>query len=254
MIQIRPGVKYGFFTDTTLCIGCKACEVACKQWNVLPAEGFAFLGRSYDNTGELSATSWRHVRFVEQFSADRSEARWLMMSACCKHCTEAGCLEACPTGAIVRTEFGSVVVQQDVCNGCRYCVAACPFGVVAFNEASGTVAKCTLCSDRLRGGLQPACSAACPTASIQFGEVEELWQRARARQAHLHAQGRSRAALYGGPEVAGGLNVFYLLEDRPEVYGLPAAAALPQRRVVPDFVLTGIVALLLGVVLYATFL
>src|SRR5579885_3315771 len=114
----------GFFTDTTVCIGCKACEVACKQWNQLPDDGFAFTGMSYDNTGALGASTWRHVAFVEQ------PGRWLMLSDVCKHCQDAGCLEVCPTGAIVRTEFDSVYVQPDVCNGCGYCVSGCPFGVI----------------------------------------------------------------------------------------------------------------------------
>src|SRR5262245_34426389 len=130
----RPAT--GFFTDTTLCIGCKACEVACKQWNQLPADGFGWTGNSYDNTGELSATSWRHVKFVEQFIDDQPTAtdephdgRWLMMSDVCKHCVAAPCQEACPTGAIIYNEFANVYIQPDICNGCAYCVAACPFGV-----------------------------------------------------------------------------------------------------------------------------
>lgn len=244
----------GFFTDTTLCIGCKACEVACKEWNGLPAEGFAFTGQSYDNTGELSATSWRHVQFIEQFSADRTTARWLMSSDCCKHCAEAGCLEACPTGAIVRTEFGSVYVQPDVCNGCRYCVAACPFGVIGFNGQTGIVGKCTLCTDRLRVGLVPACAKACPTASIQFGEVGELRDRARKRVQELHRRGETRAHLYGDTDMLGGLNVFYLLTDRPAVYGLPEAPALPRRRVLGDSCLTIATAAVIGLGLLIVFL
>src|SRR5579871_2868827 len=129
----EPREEMGFFTDTTLCIGCKACEVACKQWNQLPADGYEFSGNSYDNTLELSGTTWRHVAFVEQpaaLDAPPSETKWLMLSDVCKHCTNAGCLEACPTGSIVRNEFDDVFVQPDVCNGCGYCVPSCPFGVV----------------------------------------------------------------------------------------------------------------------------
>lgn len=223
----------GFFTDTTVCIGCKACQVACKEWNQLPASDGGrtqLLGKSYDNTGRLSAENWRHVRFIEQFSPDRkAQARWLMMSDVCKHCVQAGCLEVCPTGAIIRTEFDTVVIQQDVCNGCRDCVAACPFGVITMSETSGTAMKCTLCYDRLQNGLQPACSQACPTASIQFGPIDQLRQRADARVADLQRQGRTGAHIYGKEDMLGGLNSFYLLEDKPEVYGLPPHPQLPSR-------------------------
>ena len=174
----------GFFTDTTVCIGCKACEVACKQWNQLPADGDFFSGRSYDNTIHLEATTWRHVAFVERSKSlsGQTTARpfsWLLMSDVCKHCRRAGCLEACPTGAIVRTEFDSVYVQPDVCNGCGYCVVACPFGVINRREDDGRAWKCTLCYDRQKEGLEPACAKTCPTDSILFGPVEELRRVAR---------------------------------------------------------------------------
>jgi formate dehydrogenase iron-sulfur subunit len=242
------GKAVGFFTDTTLCIGCKACEVACKVWNGLPAEGFTFTGLSYDNTGELSATSLRHVKFIEQFSEDRGQGRWLMQADCCKHCAQAGCLEACPTGAIIRTEYGSVYIQEDVCNGCRYCIAACPFGVIGLNERTGTVGKCTLCYDRLQVGMVPACAKACPTASIQFGEVDELRAKAAMRVRDLRARGKTGAYLYGH-DLLGGLNVFYLLVDAPSVYGLPERPELPQQRVFADSVLTADTAALIGLVL-----
>src|SRR4030081_2927816 len=175
----------GFYTDTTVCIGCKACEVACKQWNQLPADGFNFTGNSYDNTGELSATSWRHVKFIEQFPAGAGEddagrlplplvsppsslppgpwspapaGRWLMMSDVCKHCVTAPCQQACPTGAIIHNEFENVYIQADICNGCSYCVAACPFGVITRASFGGHSHKCTLCYDRQKDGLVPACA------------------------------------------------------------------------------------------------
>ena len=241
----------GFFTDTTVCIGCKACEVACKEWNQLPAaEGGAntLSGDSYDNTRRLDGLHWRHVQFIEQFSPDRSEGRWLLMSDVCKHCVQAGCLEVCPTGAIIRTEFDTVVIQSDVCNGCRDCIAACPFGVIDINPASGTAQKCTLCYDRLRAGLEPACSKACPTDSIQFGTIRELRERARARVQQLHAQGEKRAYLYGADEQGplGGLNAFFLLVDRPEVYRLPPSPTLPSRRLVPGSIWTAVGAVLVG--------
>ncbi len=245
-VRVTPGRSYGFFTDTSLCIGCKACEVACKEWNLLPSENLTLSGMSYDNTRALSATTWRHVTFVEKISPNGGrratqlqpfQSHWLMMSDVCKHCQKAGCLEACPTGALFRTEFDTVVVQQDICNGCGYCVPACPFGVVALNLRDGKAHKCTLCYDRLKGGLEPACAKTCPTDSIQFGEVGELYERARARVDELHRLGVENAYLYGPPGSPGSscgieaLHAFFLLLDRPEVYGLPAQPELPQERV-----------------------
>ncbi|MCA1647319.1 MAG: 4Fe-4S dicluster domain-containing protein [Chloroflexi bacterium] len=250
-VHVEPGRKYGFFTDTTLCIGCKACEVACKEWNILPADHIGLTGNSYDNTGELSATTWRHVAFIEHLSEKGAgrvtemqpfQSNWLMMSDVCKHCARAACLEACPTGALFRTEFGTVVVQQDICNGCGYCVPACPFGVVELDLDDGKAHKCTLCYDRLKGGLEPACAKSCPTNSIQFGLLEELHARAQTRVTDLAGQGVRNAYLYGVEGVDGSsgstggigdLHAFFLLIDRPEVYNLPSAPTLPSRRVRP---------------------
>ncbi len=228
----------GFFTDTTVCIGCKACEVACKEWNQLPARngGVGTLsGDSYDNTGRLDGIHWRHVKFIEQFTPDRREGRWLMMSDVCKHCVQAGCMEVCPTGAIIRTEFDTVVIQSDACNGCRNCIAACPFGVIDVNPASGTAQKCTLCYDRMKVGLEPACAKACPTQSINFGPIADLKKMAQARLGQLEKAGETRAQLYGADEkMLGGLNSFYLLVDKPEVYGLPPDPKLPSRNLKPS--------------------
>ncbi len=256
-VTIQPGKQYGFFTDTTVCIGCKACEVACKEWNNLPADNVGLTGHSYDNTGALSANTWRHVNFIEQ-SVDtdsvtgRSDVKsvrdndqnafqsgWLMMSDVCKHCHHAPCMEACPTGALFKTEFDTVVVQQDICNGCGYCVPACPFGVVDVSKADGKAHKCTLCYDRLKGGLEPACAKSCPTDSIQFGELSDLQARAKTRVAELHARGVQTAYTYGAPDSPGAtgdmqyLNAFFLLTDRPEAYNLPAAPTRPSNRIAP---------------------
>jgi len=251
----------GFFTDTTLCIGCKACEVACKQWNELPSDGFGFTGMSYDNTVQLSGTTWRHVAFVEDMRVEESgvQDRWLMSSDVCKHCTKAGCHEACPTGAIVRNEFGDIYIQPDVCNGCGYCVVSCPFGVVdlidkvdeatqynvttlnpvrreeqktAIQNSGGVAGKCTLCYDRQRDGLVPACAKACPTHSIQFGDVDELKARAKERVQTLLDRGVDGAQLYGVDSTSsvGDLNAFFLLTDRPEKYNLPPDPVLPSTR------------------------
>jgi formate dehydrogenase iron-sulfur subunit len=244
--------RVGFFTDTSVCIGCKACEVACKEWNLVPDDGLVWTGESYDNTSTLGANSWRHVAFVEQNEPlhvnedgdGRVDAlRWLMSSDVCKHCTHAACLDVCPTGSLFRTEYGTVVVQQDICNGCGYCVPACPFGVLdrrdlprhsgdrpaeilglpLGREEDGRVWKCTLCYDRLKGGHEPACAKACPTDSIQFGPLDELRERAEQRLAKLEADNWNGARLYGhDPEDGvGGFGAFFLLLDEPEVYGLP---------------------------------
>jgi formate dehydrogenase iron-sulfur subunit len=218
--------RVGFFTDTSLCIGCKACEVACKEWNEVPEDGLDVLGLSMDNTGGLGADTWRHVAFVEQQVQVQDAAeglRWLMSSDVCKHCTHAACLEVCPTGSLFRTEFGTVVVQEDICNGCGYCVPACPFGVLDKREEDGRVWKCTLCYDRLGDGLEPACAKACPTNSIQFGPLDELRAHAERRVDSLRDRGESQARLYleGPDDGIGGAGAFFLLLDEPEVYGLP---------------------------------
>ena len=292
--------RKGFFTDTSVCIGCKACEVACKEWNAVPTDGMNFLGSSYDHSGALGADTWRHVKFIEQpkalgaqqpgieggpvglaatdvlnrtadsaLAGDRStmgtsnkvelgmplttlpgsapggqrgEFRWLMESDVCKHCTHAACLDVCPTGALFRTEFGTVVVQDDICNGCGYCVPACPFGVIdkrvgekGVTKNEGVAQKCTLCYDRLGDGLQPACATACPTQSIQYGDVDELRERAQQRVDALHQAGVHDARLYGEDPAdgVGGLGAFFLLLDEPEVYGLPPDPVVTTRAL-PD--------------------
>ncbi|MDA4889241.1 4Fe-4S dicluster domain-containing protein [Streptomyces sp. MS2A] len=288
--------RVGFFTDTSVCIGCKACEVACKEWNAIPEDGLELTGMSYDNTQGLGADTWRHVAFIEQrkplggqepgvghesvdvFAAagalgtspsspgpgatapapgdrpadapgdgpaaaapageispvapeGRTELRWLMSSDVCKHCTHAACLDVCPTGSLFRTEFGTVVVQEDICNGCGYCVPACPYGVIDQRPDDGRVWKCTLCYDRLGVGMEPACAKACPTDSIQFGPLDELRERAAARVAQLHSAGVTDARLYGEDpgDGVGGDGAFFLLLDEPEVYGLPPGPVVTTR-------------------------
>jgi formate dehydrogenase iron-sulfur subunit len=250
MVEITPGQAYGFFTDTSVCIGCKACEVACKEWNELPGNEPTF-GDGYDNTGDLDAQNWRHVQFIDRVPDETSVAgqgkAWLMMSDVCKHCTHASCMDVCPTDAIIRTEFDTVYIQPDVCNGCRNCIAACPYGVIEMDKNKGVAQKCTLCYDRLQGGLEPACAKACPTQSIQFGPVIQLRARAQERVETLHEQGVTEAQLYGADEsVYGGLNAFFLLMDKPEVYGLPNAenAVLPGRNNVRGYLATLVTAAL----------
>ena len=247
----RPGAV-GFLTDTTLCIGCKACEVACKQWNQLPMDNYGFTGSSYDNTRDLGATTWRHVAFIERMDGQNGarptqlkayQSNWLMQSDICKHCVNAGCMQACPTGAIIRTEFDTVVIQQDICNGCGYCIPACPYGVPELSTTDHKAHKCTLCYDRLKDDLEPACAKACPTDSIQFGAIPDLFGRARDRVDRLHGQGVDGAYIYGDRAVGGtggmeGLNAFFILTAPPEVYNLPAKPTLPQNKTIPSYVAT----------------
>ncbi|WP_374928632.1 4Fe-4S dicluster domain-containing protein [Kytococcus sedentarius] len=326
----EPQPRKGFFTDTSICIGCKACEVACKEWNALPLDSMEFTGNSYDNTNSLGASTWRHVAFIEQGAdevaaaresgrrlvdlglpgvgsgaatptssttdtasapaaaggcgtgggcgcasggagaGDQAESmtpvtdllaaqteaekaramgtvpdfRWLMSSDVCKHCTHAGCLDVCPTGALFRSEFGTVVVQADICNGCGYCVGACPFGVIERRTDAtgdrghvdggevpriGIAQKCTLCYDRLSHDQTPACAQTCPTTSIQFGDHEEMVRRAHERVDLLRGNGFPEARLYGANESdgVGGTGSVFLLLDEPEVYGLPPDPVVP---------------------------
>jgi len=281
--------RMGFFTDTSVCIGCKACEVACKEWNGVPDDGFNLLGMSYDNTGGLSANTWRHVAFIEQEapseasmdvlreaeatvstqflgmpsstlpgSAGREDRdlRWLMMSNVCKHCTHAACLDVCPTGALFRTEFGTVVVQEDICNGCGYCIPACPYGVIDQREDDGRAWKCTLCYDRIGEGMTPACAQACPTQSIQYGELDELRDRAAKRVEVLHERGVPEAKLYGHDPAdgVGGDGAFFLLLDEPEVYGLPPDPVVTTRDLPSMWKYAGVAALTMAAAAVVAFL
>jgi len=270
--------RVGFFTDTSVCIGCKACEVACKEWNQVPEDPHGFTGTSYDNSAELGANRWRHVAFIEQrvevngvessapdswvreaqrqqlveegveTHEDDAGFRWLMSSDVCKHCTEAACLDVCPTGSLFRTEYGTVVVQEDICNGCGYCVIACPFGVLDQREDDGRVWKCTLCYDRLQDDMEPACAQACPTDSIQFGDLDELRERAAKRVEKLHDRGVSEARLYGhdSDDGVGGFGAFFLLLDEPETYRLPPDPVVTTRHLKENWKAAGAAALVLA--------
>jgi formate dehydrogenase iron-sulfur subunit len=216
----------GFFTDSTVCIGCKACEVACKEWNGVPHDGFVWTGQSYDNTGELGHSTWRHVKFIERERDGR--LAWDFSSDVCKHCEHAGCLEACPTGAIVRTEFGGVFIQPDICNGCGYCIVSCPFGVVDRRPDDGRAFKCTFCYDRQKAGLEPACAKVCPTQSIQFGDLDALRVRAAERLTELESRGIADATIYDPRHSSvGGTHAIFLVRGSVSEYNLPPNPEVP---------------------------
>jgi formate dehydrogenase iron-sulfur subunit len=225
-----------FLTDSTLCIGCKACEVACKEWNDVPSDGFDWRGTSYDNTGSLGHSTWRHVKFIENSfepglgGNSPDLLSWGFSSDVCKHCVNAGCLEACPTGALVRTEFGGVFLQPDVCNGCAYCVVSCPFGVVERNPEDGRAFKCTFCYDRQKEGLKPACATACPTESIKFGKLDDLRVEARERMEHLEEKGFDDVYLYDPTHTSvGGITALFITRGDPKCYNLPPNPEVPTK-------------------------
>jgi formate dehydrogenase iron-sulfur subunit len=213
--------------DTSTCIGCKACEVACQEWNDLPPEETTQSG-SYQTMPDMTSNFWNLIRFSEHDTADRFN--WLMRKDQCMHCTEPGCLIACPApGAIVQYSNGIVDFQQDNCIGCGYCMTGCPFNVPKFAENTGRVYKCTMCVDRVSVGLQPACVKACPTSCLQFGTKDDMLRTANARVDQLKANGYPTAAVYDPPGV-GGTSVVTVLAfgDQPELYGLPADPTVPR--------------------------
>jgi formate dehydrogenase iron-sulfur subunit len=243
-----------FLTDSTLCIGCKACEVACKEWNGIADDGMNWSGFSYDNTGALGASTWRHVKFVENtpqpgLGGNAPELNaWSFSSDVCKHCENAGCLEACPTGSIVRTEFGGVYIQPDICNGCGYCIVSCPFGVVERRDVDGRAFKCTFCYDRQKAGLVPACAKACPTESIKFGEIGSLQLRAAERVEELHSRGMHDANLWDASDTSvGGTHAMFIVRGDPRAYNLPPKPEVPTIYLKKGWIASALAgALLLG--------
>lgn len=205
--------RKGFLVDTARCIGCRSCQVACKQWNKLDADKTSNRG-AFENPRELTANLYNRIRFVEQ--SDGGSVKWLFFSERCMHCGEAGCMKVCPSpGALYRTSDGIVAYDKDKCISCKYCVSACPFGMPRYG-ADDKVSKCNLCADRVAGGMPPACAKACPTQSLQFGDRAGLIAKAKA----------AKKELYGETSLAG-LGVVYALDAPPAAYGLPANPSIP---------------------------
>lgn len=207
--------------DVSTCIGCKACQVGCSEWNDIRAEAEKCVG-SYNNPSDLNAKAWTVMRFNEVEENGRLE--WLIRKDGCMHCSEPGCLKACPApGAIIQYANGIVDFQSDKCIGCGYCIAGCPFNIPRMNAEDNRVYKCTLCVDRVSVGQEPACVKTCPTGAIHFGSKEEMLHYGEQRVAELKSRGYQNAGLYN-PDGVGGTHVMYVLHhaDRPELYsGLP---------------------------------
>ena len=221
--EMPPVCKY---IDTTSCIGCKACEVACQEWNDLPPETTVQMG-TYQTLPDLMANFWNLIRFTE-YERD-GNLHWLMRKDQCMHCEDPGCLKACPApNAIVQYKNGIVDFQQEYCIGCGYCQTGCPFNIPKFNKKTERVYKCTLCVDRVSVGLEPACIKSCPTSCLQFGTKSQMLELANKRVAQLQRQGFQQAATYDPPGV-GGTNVITVLAygDDPEAYGLPKNPSIP---------------------------
>jgi len=215
--------------DTTTCIGCKACEIACQEWNDLPFAATSF-NNTYQTMPDTSWNYWNLIRFQEHTREDGT-FMWLMRKDQCMHCAEPGCLEACPAdGAIVQYSNGIVDFQTANCIGCGYCITGCPFNIPKFNPATHKVHKCTLCADRVAGNLEPACIKACPTGCLHFGTKDDMLYQARKRAGQLKAEyGFANAGVYDPPGV-GGTSVIYVLHDatQPELYGgLPKDPHVP---------------------------
>ena len=221
--QARKTLEVAKLIDVSKCIGCKACQVACMQWNDLRDEVGTCAG-TYDNPRDMTDQSWTVMRYAEVETEERG-LEWLIRKDGCMHCEDPGCLKACPApGAIIKYANGIVDFHQENCIGCGYCVTGCPFNVPRISKEDSKAYKCSLCSDRVAVGQEPACVKTCPTGAIQFGSKEDMKDYAAERVADLKRRGYDQAGLYD-PQGVGGTHVMYVLHhaDRPELYsGLPA--------------------------------
>ncbi|GAB5602394.1 formate dehydrogenase subunit beta [Thermus sp. FJN-A] len=238
----NPG-DYAILFDASRCIGCKACQVACKQWNDLPAEKTANTG-SYANPPKLSGHTWLKMNYLEGLRPDGTPYFDFLRSSC-MHCTSAPCVTSCPTGAMAHREGGVVTVDEKTCIGCRSCVQACPYGAVHFDEAKGVVHKCTMCYDRIANGDQPACVKACPVDALTFGRYQEIRAMAEERVRVLKERGYARATVYGLNEL-GGTHVLYVLTEHPSYFDLPSAVVEAEKRAAKGWLSAGIAAAVMG--------
>ncbi len=240
-------MQYSMLIDTSKCAACRGCQIACKQWNQLPAEKTTNEG-SYENPLQLSAKTWTKVSFRE--TSDNGDVEWLFAKRQCMHCTDATCAKVCPTGAAQKTKYGAVVIDQTTCTGCKFCVQNCPFEIPQYDESTNTVKKCRLCFDRISYGLDPACAKTCPPGAIQFGGRTTLIVMAKNRVTALFDNGYQKARVYGERELDG-LGVMYILTADPEVYGLPSDPQVPVSAILWQDILKPAGAIAGGVTLAA---
>ncbi|WP_457638307.1 4Fe-4S dicluster domain-containing protein [Oceanithermus sp.] len=233
---------YAILFDASHCTGCRACQVACKQWNDLPGEATENHG-SYENPPALSADTWLRMKFTEGVVG--GEVFWDFTRDSCMHCTSAACVESCPTGAVNYREGGIVTIDDNWCIGCRNCVQACPYEAIHFNEQKGVVEKCSMCYDRVSNGLEPACVKSCPTGALKSGTYAEMKKLAEERLAQLKAAGYKEANIYGLNEM-GGTHVIYVLLKHPSTYGLPVGLTTEKKKIASGWLSAGIAAAVLG--------
>lgn len=211
-------MRYGMLNDVTRCIGCRGCQVACKQWNERKGEKTSLKSSSMENPGDLSGATWKRVKFIEKES--NGSVGWNFFSYQCNHCGDSGCMAVCPANAIKRSKEGAVYIDEKICTGCKYCLQACPFHIPHTDHDKHISSKCTLCVDRISNGMTPACAKSCPAGAIMFGSRDYLLTVARKRAAAMADRGMTKFAIYGDT-ILGGLGVIYLLPDTPESFGLP---------------------------------
>jgi len=219
--QVRSPIEVAKLIDVSTCIGCKACQVSCSEWNDIRTDVCSNIG-VYDNPTDLDAKAWTVIRFSE--TEENGKLEWLIRKDGCMHCSDPGCLKSCPApGAIIQYKNGIVDFHQENCIGCGYCVTGCPFNVPRISKEDSKAYKCSLCSDRVAVGQEPSCVKTCPTGAISFGNKENMKEVAATRIANLKTRGYENAGLYD-PQGVGGTHVMYVLHhaDKPELYsGLP---------------------------------